>query len=113
MTLSREPVAQAGKVEYEALGKGVTFTTPPLEHETEITGPIAARLFISSSTRDADLFLIVRVFDPNGKELTFQGALDPNTPYRPGLASELPTGDLTRSEANRTNPTTRTTGLKR
>ncbi len=51
MTLSREPVAQAGKVEYEALGKGLTFSTPPLEQETEITGPIAAKLFISSTTK--------------------------------------------------------------
>jgi predicted acyl esterase len=84
MILSRDPVAQLSKIEYEALGKGVTFTTPPLEQETEITGPIAAKLFISSFTQDADLFLIVRVFAPNGKELTFQGALDPNTPIAQG-----------------------------
>jgi predicted acyl esterase len=84
MALSREPAAQAGKVEYEAFGKGLTFSTPPLEQDTEITGPIAAKLFISSSTKDADLFLIVRVFNPNNKELTFQGALDPNTPIAQG-----------------------------
>jgi len=84
MSLARQPVAKPGKVEYEALGKGLTFSTPPLEKETEITGPIAAKLFISSSTKDADLFLIVRVFDPQGKELTFQGALDPNTPIAQG-----------------------------
>jgi predicted acyl esterase len=84
MTLSREPVSAEGKIDYDALGKGLTFSTPPLEQETEITGPIAAKLFISSSTRDADLFLIVRVFDPKGKELTFQGALDPNTPIAQG-----------------------------
>jgi predicted acyl esterase len=75
-----EPVAQGGAVEYEALGNGVTFSTPPLEHETEITGPVAAKLFVSSSTSDADLFLILRVFDPSGREVTFQGALDPHTP---------------------------------
>jgi hypothetical protein len=84
MVLNRDPIAQPGKIEYEALGKGLTFSTPPLEHETEITGPIAAKLFISSSTKDADLFLIVRVFDPAGKEVTFQGALDPNTPIAQG-----------------------------
>jgi len=84
MSLSGEPIAGAGKVEYEALGKGLTFSTPPLDHETEITGPVAAKLFISSSTKDTDLFLIVRVFDPKGKELTFQGALDPNTPIGQG-----------------------------
>jgi predicted acyl esterase len=84
MALTPAPVAKEAKVSYDALGKGLTFTTPPLEQATEITGPIAARLFISSSTRDADLFLIVRVFDPDGKELTFQGALDPNTPIAQG-----------------------------
>jgi predicted acyl esterase len=61
----------------------VTFSLA-LERETEITGPIAAKLFVSSSTRDADLFLIVRVFDPQGKELTFMGSTDPNTPIANG-----------------------------
>jgi len=84
MSLEKERVSVQGKAEYEALGRGLTFSTPPLERETEITGPIAAKLFISSSTSDADLFLIVRAFDPDGKELTFQGALDPNTPLAQG-----------------------------
>ncbi|MCC7105609.1 MAG: CocE/NonD family hydrolase [Chloroflexi bacterium] len=79
-----QSVAQGGAVEYEALGNGVTFSTPPLEHETEITGPVAARLFVSSTTSDADLFLILRVFDPSGREVTFQGALDPHTPIGNG-----------------------------
>jgi len=82
--LSAKPVAQAGVIEYEALGNSVTFWMPPLEKETEITGPMAAKLFVSSSTRDADLFLIVRVFDPAGKELTFMGSTDPNTPIANG-----------------------------
>jgi len=82
--LSANPVAQSGQVTYEALGAGVTFWIPPLEKETEITGPMAARLFVSSSTADADLFLIVRVFDPAGKELTFMGSTDPNTPIANG-----------------------------
>ena len=82
--LSAKPVAQAGAIEYEALGNGVTFWMPPLDKETEITGPMAARLFVSSSTRDADLFLIVRVFDPMGNELTFMGSTDPNTPIANG-----------------------------
>jgi hypothetical protein len=77
-------VAQSGQVSYEALGAGVTFWMPPLEKETEFTGPMAARLFVSSSTADADLFLIVRVFDPAGKELTFMGSTDPNTPIANG-----------------------------
>ena len=84
MTLSPKPVAREGKVEYEALGKGVTFWMAPVEKATEFTGPLAAKLFVASSTRDADLFLIVRVFDPQGKELTFMGSTDPNTPIANG-----------------------------
>ena len=66
------------------MGEGVTFSTPPLKSETEITGPSALKLFISSSTRDADLFVVLRVFDPQGKEVVFQGALDPHTPVGQG-----------------------------
>jgi uncharacterized protein len=73
-----------GQTEYSAKGDGVTFSTPALSSETEVTGPITAKLFISSTTSDADLFLIVRVFDPQGGEVTFMGALDPNTPIAQG-----------------------------
>ena len=83
-TLSNASVAKAGKVTYRGLSEGVTFLTQPLEQETEITGQLAAKLFVSSSTVDADMFLIMRIFDPNMKEITFQGALDPNTPIAQG-----------------------------
>ncbi len=83
-TLARAPLAKNAKTTYAALGDGVTFLTPPLDREMEITGPIAARLFVSSETTDADLFLIVRVFSPNMTEVTFQGALDPHTPVAQG-----------------------------
>jgi predicted acyl esterase len=66
------------------MGDGVTFLAPPLEHETEITGPSAAKLFISSSTADADIFLVLRAFSPEGKEVVFQGAIDPHTPIGQG-----------------------------
>jgi predicted acyl esterase len=82
--LAAAPPQAAGKVAFSALGDGATFLTPPLDKETEITGPIAARLNISSSTRDADLFLVLRVLSPNLKEVVFQGALDPHTPIAQG-----------------------------
>jgi predicted acyl esterase len=69
---------------WEMMGAGVTFRTPPLAADTELTGPMALKLWISSSTTDADLFAIVRVFDPAGTELVFQGALDPHTPIAQG-----------------------------
>ena len=68
----------------KALAKGITFHLPPVEHDTESTSPMAAKLFVSSANRDADLFLIVRVFDPQDKELTFMGCTDPNTPIANG-----------------------------
>ena len=65
---------------YGTTGDGLTFLTEPMTAEMEITGPVAAKLFVSSETTDADLFLVLRVFDPAGKEVTFIGSNDPRTP---------------------------------
>jgi predicted acyl esterase len=78
------PPDAAASVAYDGLGDGVTFLAAPLEHETEITGPLAARLFVSSSTPDADLFLVFRVFTPDLREVVFMGAIDPHTPIAQG-----------------------------
>jgi predicted acyl esterase len=83
-SLSREPARAAGTVTYDALGEGATFVSPPLPQETEITGPLAARLCVSSTTVDADLFLVLRVFTPDLREVTFMGAIDPHTPIAQG-----------------------------
>ena len=83
-TLAAEPPAGEAAVAFDALGEGVTFAGPPLSGETEITGPVAARLFVSSSTADADIFAVLRAFDPSGREIDFQGALDPHTPIGQG-----------------------------
>jgi predicted acyl esterase len=83
-TLSLEPASAAGSVSYDATGPGLTFLTEPLQDDTEVTGPIGARLWVSSTTTNADLFLVLRVFDPDGNEITYQGALDPNTPISQG-----------------------------
>jgi len=71
---------EASSIAYETTGEGVVFRSNPLLNQVEITGPIVAKLFVESESQDADLFLTVLVFDPSGKEITFQGALDPNTP---------------------------------
>jgi uncharacterized protein len=82
--LSDRVVAHAEQVTFDALGDGVQFTTAPLTTDTEITGPLAAKLFVSSSTIDADLFLALQVYTPEGKEVVFHGALDPHTPIGQG-----------------------------
>ena len=84
-TLRPDPADRQGAVEYEPLNsEGVTFTTPPLDEDMEITGPVAAKLFVSSATTDADLFLVLRVFAPDGEEVLFSGTLDPHTPVGQG-----------------------------
>src|SRR5919106_1955765 len=83
MALRTTPPAAPGTIEYAAMGDGLTFSMR-VERETEITGPMAAKLFIASSTKDADLFLVVRLFDPKGAEVTFMGSTDPNTPIANG-----------------------------
>jgi predicted acyl esterase len=83
-TLRTVAVANKATLSFAAMGDGVTFMTGPFTEATEITGPIAAKLFVSSSTGDADLFLIVRVFSPDLKEVVFQGAIDPHTPIAQG-----------------------------
>ena len=82
--LSRKRGGSKAVKSFEAMGDGVTFLTEPLAQETEITGPSALKLFVSSSTRDADLFAVLRVFSPDLKEVVFQGAIDPHTPVGQG-----------------------------
>jgi len=83
-SLAREPATAASQLAFEALGDGLTFVSAPLEQDTEITGPLAARLSVSSTTRDADLFLVVRVFSADLREVVFMGAIDPHTPVAQG-----------------------------
>ncbi|HEX2216798.1 MAG TPA: CocE/NonD family hydrolase [Xanthobacteraceae bacterium] len=84
LSLDREPSSEEASLSYETTGAGLTFITPPLVEETEITGHLAAKLFVSSETSDADLFVTVRVLDPAYREVTFMGALDPRTPIANG-----------------------------
>jgi predicted acyl esterase len=69
---------------FAAMGDGLTFLTAPVTEDTEITGPSALKLFVSSSSSDADLFAVLRVFGPDLKEVVFQGAIDPHTPIGQG-----------------------------
>ncbi|HSQ04161.1 MAG TPA: CocE/NonD family hydrolase [Burkholderiales bacterium] len=79
-TLGTHPQRTTATIDYAATGDGVTFLSAPITHEVEITGPVAAKLWLSSDTSDADVFLVLRVFDPAGKEVVFQGSNDPRTP---------------------------------
>jgi len=78
--LDLAPPVDSATLTYDTSSDGVSFSTEQLTEEMEITGPVAAKLFVSSDTTDADLFLVLRVFDPHGKEVTFIGSNDPRVP---------------------------------
>jgi len=82
--LSPDTTTATTTLSYETTGDGLTFRTPPLTKSLEITGPVAAKLWVSSQTTDADLFLVLRLFDPAGQEVTFIGSNDPRTPVALG-----------------------------
>jgi predicted acyl esterase len=84
LALTPHPSAAVTTLEYETAGAGLTFRAPPMTKSLEITGPVAAKLWVSSHTTDADLFLALRVFDPDGKEITFIGSNDPRVPVALG-----------------------------
>src|SRR5262249_11394999 len=87
--LAREPVKAESKITYLAsppthagtasaapsvnagsIGRtGVSFITAPLEEDTEVTGPMALVLWVSSSSEDADIFATIRNIGPDGKDI--------------------------------------------
>jgi len=84
MTFSQDPIKENAQVTYDMMGDGVTFAFPPQKQEVELTGPMALKLFFSSTTVDADIFAVVRIYDKENKEVLFHGALDPKTPVAQG-----------------------------
>jgi predicted acyl esterase len=84
MVLTEKATASVATTQYASMGEGLTFLTPPLTEEVEIAGPSSAKIFVSSPTDDADIFLVLRVFDPAGKEVVFSGTVDPHTPIGQG-----------------------------
>jgi hypothetical protein len=80
LALTPERPATTTTLTYDTSGNGLIFRTPPRDTSFEITGPITAKLWVSSPTIDADLFLALRLFDLAGKEVTFVGSNDPRVP---------------------------------
>ena len=80
LALAPRPPTAATTLSYETSGDGLTFRMPAQSESLEITGPVAAKLWVSSETTDADLFLVLRLFDPAGKEITYIGSNDPRVP---------------------------------
>jgi predicted acyl esterase len=106
-TLSTRRPGQKAEVSFSAESEaditGATFSTTPFDQDTEVTGPMKLKLWVSSSVDDADLFTILHHIGTDGKEILYMGQmgheiaaaygwlrlshrkLDPerSTPYRP------------------------------
>ncbi len=65
-------------------GMGVSLETTHLAVDTEITGPLAAVLWVSSSTEDMDLFLTLRNIGPDGREIMETGQQGQPVPVAKG-----------------------------
>jgi len=65
-------------------GMGIALETPPLEEDLEITGPLAASFWVSSSSEDMDLFLTLRNFDAAGNEVMETGQQGSPVPVAKG-----------------------------
>lgn len=82
--LDTVPLKTSSTASYEARSEGLTFRMPPSNEVREFTGPLMARLWVSSSTSDADLYVTLRLLDPSGKDVTFEGANAPAIPVAQG-----------------------------
>ena len=83
-----EPRARTGRRrqvgELRRTGRRRDFRFGAARREIEITGPLRGAALRVVSRRDADLFLVFRVFTPDLREVVFQGAIDPHTPIAQG-----------------------------
>jgi len=82
--------AQAGPRDQRKIeDRCLTFTSPPLDEDLEVTGPVIAKLFISSTAVDTDF--VVRLTDvfPDGRSMLvcdgIQRARYRESNYRPSL----------------------------
>lgn len=83
-TLSWTLPETEGSASFAAREEAICWMSPPLGHDIELTGPLSLTVHLSSSTSDADLFVTVRAFSPEGVEVEFSGTVDPHTPLAQG-----------------------------
>ncbi|MNV04397.1 Cocaine esterase [compost metagenome] len=82
--IAEQPSEQEGIVSYDPLGNGVEFMAEPFSSQQEITGPLSARLWVETSAADADFFVTLRLYDPRGQEVSFEGASEAAVPITQG-----------------------------
>ena len=77
----------------------LVYTTPPLEKDLEVTGPVELRLYVSSSAIDTDFTATLTDVHTDGRAIhvcegirgaTFRESLENPTPIEPGRVYSLP-----------------------
>ncbi len=48
---------------------GASFETPPMPEDTEVTGPVVLNVWVSSTSKDMDVFATIRNIGPDGKDV--------------------------------------------
>ncbi len=75
MSLSSSSAEQpAQSCSYVDNSEGVSFTSAPFEQDCEFTGYMSLHLRVASTATDLDLFVTLRLLDPTGAEVFFEGA---------------------------------------
>ncbi len=64
---------QAARTRPGRMPRGVSFETPPMAEDTEITGPIVLNIWVSSTGEDTDIFATLRNIGPDDKDLCEMG----------------------------------------
>jgi uncharacterized protein len=80
-----EPSGQQ-RISFDARSEGVMFKLSPLTEDLEITGPAALKVYVASTTEDADLFVTMHLFDSRGREVLWPTAFEPHGPLA-GMAA--------------------------
>ena len=89
-TLSTQSQIDAGTITYRGMGDGVMFLTLPFEEETEITGYVMAKLFVSSSTRRCRSFPCSPAVYPRSCRGDVPWRERPEQPGCHGMAARFP-----------------------
>jgi predicted acyl esterase len=64
---------------HENARNGVSFETPPMTEDLEVTGPLVLNVWIESTSEDADIYATLRNIGPDGREVQEIGPQGPPT----------------------------------
>ena len=82
-TFSNEPAGAVDQREIESRNDVLVYTSAPVERETEVTGPVSAVLYVSSSAKDTDFTVKLLDVLPDGTAFNLQEGIQ-RARYRDG-----------------------------